>query len=255
MCVKVVPDPEGPPSSFLLSPEGRVVPVGIPPVLNPFDENALELALRLKDKHGETWITVVSAGQSFPSPCSEKRWRRGRTSWCSWRTRPSRSWIPPPRPSSPPSPCGGWGGLVLTGRQASDWSWGLTGLMLAERLGLPAISLVCELKAEGGGAVAKRLSPGGLEAVRVPLQALFTVTGGAGEPRGISLTDLREAMKKPVELWRAKDLGVEASSLRRRKKVELKPVEFRRRGEVIEGKTPEEAGEKLASKLLEEGIA
>jgi electron transfer flavoprotein beta subunit len=53
VCIKQVPDPEGPADAFKLDSEAKkVIPVGIPPVINPFDENALEAAFHIKDTYG-----------------------------------------------------------------------------------------------------------------------------------------------------------------------------------------------------------
>ena len=54
VCVKKVPDPEIPPAKFRIDPEAKQVipPEGIPPIINPYDERAVELALRLKEKQG-----------------------------------------------------------------------------------------------------------------------------------------------------------------------------------------------------------
>lgn len=53
VCIKQVVDPEAPPSTFKIDPEAkRAIPAaGVPPVLNPYDENALEAGLRIKDLH------------------------------------------------------------------------------------------------------------------------------------------------------------------------------------------------------------
>ena len=64
VCVKQVPDPEGPPSALEVDEEAKkVIPRGIPPVLSPFDENALEAALRLKSDRGAK-VTVLSMGKT-----------------------------------------------------------------------------------------------------------------------------------------------------------------------------------------------
>ena len=65
VCIKQVPDPEGPSESFDINTElNQVNPIGIPPVLSLFDENALEAALRIKDAHGQdTKITILSIGK------------------------------------------------------------------------------------------------------------------------------------------------------------------------------------------------
>ncbi|MGB2876514.1 MAG: hypothetical protein WBB97_00575, partial [Dehalococcoidales bacterium] len=63
VCVKQVIDPEAPPSSFKVEEVGKKVvpPSGVPPVISPFDENAVEAALRIKDAQGGK-ITVLSMG-------------------------------------------------------------------------------------------------------------------------------------------------------------------------------------------------
>ena len=74
VCMKQVPDPEGPQDCFAINPETvRVEPRGIPPVLSLFDENALEAALRIKDAHGEeVKITVVSLGRRISNAVLQK---------------------------------------------------------------------------------------------------------------------------------------------------------------------------------------
>ena len=86
VCVKQVPDPEGPPSAFRIDSQGKkVIPEGIPPVVNPFDENALEAALRLKENCG----TSNRNSQPPPNRVSARARRSGRL--CLARKRISRS--------------------------------------------------------------------------------------------------------------------------------------------------------------------
>ena len=73
VCMKVVTDPEAPASTFKIDPEGkRVLPgQGVPPVINPYDENALEAALKIKESQPAK-ITVISAGKSIPKAVIKK---------------------------------------------------------------------------------------------------------------------------------------------------------------------------------------
>src|SRR4030043_53480 len=73
VCVKVVTDPEAPASTFKIDPEGKhVIPgQGVPPVLNPYDENSLEAALKIKETQPAK-ITVISAGKSIPKAVIKK---------------------------------------------------------------------------------------------------------------------------------------------------------------------------------------
>ena len=65
VCIKQVSDPEAPASAYKIDAESkRVILKGIPPVLSPFDENALEAALRIKDAH-DSKVTVISMGRNL----------------------------------------------------------------------------------------------------------------------------------------------------------------------------------------------
>ena len=67
VCAKQVMDPETPASAFNVDENARrVVPAqGIPPVVNGFDENAVEAALKIKESMGDTIVTVISTGTEF----------------------------------------------------------------------------------------------------------------------------------------------------------------------------------------------
>ena len=73
VCMKQVLDQEAQSSSFRVDPEAKRVipPRGTPPVLNPFDENALEVALKLKNKQSST-ITIISIGSNLAVPVIKK---------------------------------------------------------------------------------------------------------------------------------------------------------------------------------------
>ena len=75
VCMKMVLDPEAPASLFKVDAEAKRVipPKGTPPVLNPFDENALEAALKIKDG-GSASITVISMGRNLARPVMRKGW-------------------------------------------------------------------------------------------------------------------------------------------------------------------------------------
>ena len=66
VCMKQVPDPAAPPSGITVDTEAKrvIMPQGTPPVISPYDENALEAALRIKDAQGAT-VTVLSAGKNL----------------------------------------------------------------------------------------------------------------------------------------------------------------------------------------------
>ena len=72
VCLKQIPDPEAPSSVFRIDQDAkRVVPAGVPPVINPYDENALEAALAVKDQYG-AHIIGISLGEKLAQPVLRK---------------------------------------------------------------------------------------------------------------------------------------------------------------------------------------
>jgi electron transfer flavoprotein beta subunit len=103
--------------------------------------------------------------------------------------------------------------LVLCGMKAVDNDQQQVGIMLAEYLGMPCVSVVAELEAQDGKVVAHREIEGGVEIVEVPLPAVITTTKGKHEPRYPSLKGIMAAKKKPLE---EKDAQVAPSRLKMR---------------------------------------
>jgi electron transfer flavoprotein beta subunit len=99
----------------------------------------------------------------------------------------------------------------MCGMKAVDNDQQQVGLMLAEYLGMPCVSVVAELEAEDGKVVAHREIEGGVEVVEVPLPAVITATKGKHEPRYPSLKGIMAAKKKPLE---EKDAQVPAPRLK-----------------------------------------
>ena len=79
VCAKQVVDPETPASAFRIDPDtNQVVPAqGIPPVVNGFDENAVEAALQIKEASSDAIITVLSVGSGFVMDVMQKPRSRG----------------------------------------------------------------------------------------------------------------------------------------------------------------------------------
>ena len=261
VCIKQVPDPEGPQDCFEINPETlRVEPKGIPPVLSLFDENALEAALRIKDAHEESvTITVLSLGKRISNAVLQKALAVGADELVKVEDEVFES--------------GGLDStaeasalafaiekiseydLILTGRQAADWNAGQIGLGIAHVLGIPAVTLARKVALEDGNAVVERVIPGGYEVVKVPLPAVIAASNEVGIMRYPTMIQRREAKKKPVISWGAHDIGFEGKPQNR---VVLKklfaPVMRQGQCEIIEGGTPAEAGRNLAERLRTDGV-
>ena len=225
VCLKTVPDPEGPASAFEIHPElKRIIPQGIPPVINPYDETALEVALRLKAQWGGRVVAVNVSEKSLVSILRkaltvgsddliliEDPDFQDLTSLSTAKILMRRS-----KKSATSD-------LILTGRQAVDWDFGMVGLILAELLKIPSVNLAQAVGIEEGKGVVEKLKRRGHEVVRTSLPALITVSNEAGELRRPTLRAIQETRKKPVTIWKADDLGIDPDGFNKMKIRELSP--------------------------------
>jgi len=257
VCLKDVPDPEGPKSAFdVREGEKRVVPIGIPPVINPYDENALELSLRLKDQWGGT-IVALNVSKKAKTAILKKALSVGADELViveddAFEDLSSRSTAEVLAAAI--NKIGPYD-LILTGRQAVDWENGQTGLFLAEMLGVPAVNLVRAAAIDGDGLRVERLKRFGYEVVQSRLPALLAVSSEAGDLRLPTLKAIQEARKRPVTLWRAADLHVDPVKLRVRKISSLSaPPAVSRNCCFVEGETSGDRGRNLALRLRRDGV-
>ena len=102
--------------------------------------------------------------------------------------------------------------LVLAGKQAIDNDMNATGQMLSALLGWSRATFASEVKVEGGSAVVTREVDGGLQTVKVKLPAIVTVDLRLNQPRYASLPNIMKAKKKPLETLKPEDLGVSTAS-------------------------------------------
>jgi electron transfer flavoprotein beta subunit len=121
------------------------------------------------------------------------------------------------------------------------------GIMLAELLGLPHVSVVSKLEiAEGAGSArAERDIEGGKEVVELPLPAVITAQKGLNEPRYPSFRGIRQARSKPFTQWAPGDVGVDPGEVgeagAKLKIVEVTPPPERPAGRIVEGEPGEAA--------------
>jgi electron transfer flavoprotein beta subunit len=99
--------------------------------------------------------------------------------------------------------------LVLCGMASTDAEMSVVPVMVAERLGLPALTNVMALSVAGPAVTARRDAGDAVEEVEAPLPALLTVTDRAGEARLPSFKGIVAAKKKPITTWSLADLGIE----------------------------------------------
>ena len=256
VCCKQVTDPEAPPASFKVDTSGnRVVPPpGVPPVISPFDEQAVEAALRIKDAKGGK-ITVLSLGINLLREVVKKPLAMGAdelilledqafTEGDSWSTAYALAMAIKKI---------GQYDLIFCGRQAADWDAGQVGSGIAEILGLPSVTVAKKVDITNGKARVERVTTDGYEVIEVSLPALITVSNELGEARYPNIKGIMAAKRKEPVIWKPADIGIDPSQVgaagRRTRLLKLfQPV---RQGtcQIIAGETPEEAAVNLALKL------
>ncbi len=103
--------------------------------------------------------------------------------------------------------------LVLTGMTSTDGTMGVVPAMLAERLGLPQVTLASELTVADGKATIRRDNDANTEIVEAALPAVVSVTDQINEPRFPSFKGIMAAKKKPLQTWSLDDLGLSADEV------------------------------------------
>jgi len=255
---KQVPDPEGSPSSYHInSAERKVEARGIPPVINPFDESAFEMALRIKDESG-AHITLISAGSNLSRPVILKALAAGADSALLVTDQAIEAFSLDSLATAKilAAAVGRLArfDLILCGMQASDTNAGLIGPMVASLLGVPCVTLARKAHVEGGMLEVERVVQDAYEVVLCPLPALVTVTGEAGELRYPSLQAIKGAKEIPQETLGLSDLQLDLFSPPRVELISLSAPQRERRCRIVEGESGREAGEKLAVILREDGV-
>ena len=255
VCVKQVMDPDTPASAFRIDPDTRraISAPGIPPVLNGFDENAVEAALRIKDEVGGN-ITVLSLGDQFVMDVMKKPLSMGADRLVLVQddaVADLDSYATAFALSEAIKKIGQFD-LILCGRQASDWDNAQVPLGIAEMLGLPCVTIAQMVDVVGTDVVVQRTLPDGYEVVEARLPALVTVTNELGEPRYATLRGIMAAGRKTPTVWSADDIGLDPSRLAPKVRVtDLFVPDRERRGEFIEGENDADRGRQLALKLRE----
>jgi len=178
--------------------------------MNPFDEIAIEEAVRLKEKGVATEIIAVSCGVT---QCQETL----RTAMAIGADRAilveSAEDLQPLAVAKllkavmdKEQP-----GLVILGKQAIDDDCNQTGQMLAALADLPQVTCASKIVVDGGKANITREIGGGLETLSVTLPAVMTADLRLNEPRYVTLPNIMKAKKKPLEILKPADLGVDVT--------------------------------------------
>jgi len=237
----------------------RIITVDAPRKISDFDKNALEEAVRLKEKLGGE-IVVVTASPEDATMTLREALAMGADKAYMVRD-PSfeksdtlvTSYI-----LSEAVKKSGEFDIILCGEASVDSYSAQVGPRLAERLGVPQITCVRKLSLDGNIVTAERSLEECYETVRAKTPALLTVTGGINEPRIPSLMAIMKASKKEIVTWTAEDLKIPEDKVGDKgsaiQVTEVLAPKVERRKTVIKGETVEEVAEQLAKVLIKEGV-
>ncbi|MCC6764324.1 MAG: electron transfer flavoprotein subunit beta/FixA family protein [Deltaproteobacteria bacterium] len=264
VCAKEVLDPDAV-NNYAL--EGRLVigddgksltQASIPRLMNAYDEQAIEAALRIREAGVACTVTVVSVGEAQDilkhaaslgidepvaiqaDPAGLDHHGIAKLLAAFVRSR-------------------GGADLVLCGRQASDDDQGLVPALLAEYLGTPAVTIArsVEVTAAGEGFAVGvvRVTPDGDETVAVAAPAVVTISNELGQARYPTMAGRMAARKKKIGLVTPAELGIAAESLRPRVTLAKQFVPTVKSAcEMIAGATPDTAAQALIARLRAENV-
>jgi electron transfer flavoprotein beta subunit len=249
VCIKQVPDTET--KIKLNADSSGIDPTGIKWIMSPYDEFAVEEALRLREKNAGSTVTVLSAG---PTRVVESI----RTALAMGADNGVHVEIPETADNNFAAKALAGAlkkeaqvDIVFTGKEAIDDGAAQTSQLIAEHLGIPCVTVVLNVEYGAGALKCKREVEGGaIETVETPMPVLIAAQKGLNEPRYASLPNIMKAKKKEVKSLKAADVGAsDADQKIRYKNLQLPPP--KQAGKKIPG-DPATAAKELVRLLHEE---
>jgi electron transfer flavoprotein beta subunit len=253
VCIKQVPNT----TDVRINPEtNTLIRDGVESIINPFDENALEAALMLKDAQGAR-VTVITMGPPQATDALRECLARGADDVVllsdrafagsdTWAT--SYALAAAIRQMDPAD-------LILFGKQAIDGDTAQVGPGVAEFMGLPVITYVRKLAVADGKVIVERMFEDGFERLETPLPCVLTVLKEMNTPRMASLKGRMRAKKAEIKTWNAAavkadldKVGLKGSPTR---VVKIFSPPAKTGGIRIEGGEPIEMARALVAKLKE----
>ncbi|MGE0763210.1 MAG: electron transfer flavoprotein beta subunit/FixA family protein [Bdellovibrionales bacterium] len=215
VCIKQVPDTET--KIKLKSDSSGIDETGIKWIMNPYDEYAVEEAIKIKEARGGTpQVTVVSVGpKTRVSDAIRTALAMGADDGLAIDSPYDVDGFTAAKLMAAAIKKEGACDLVLTGKLAIDDNASSVSQFVAEFLGLPHTTVVGKLEVQEGSLIAEREVEGGTrEILKLAGPALIAANKGLNTPRYASLPGIMKAKKKPIKELAPADLGVAATSLK-----------------------------------------
>jgi len=211
VCIKQVPDT----TEVKINPEtNTLIREGVPSIINPFDENALEAALQLKEKNGGK-VTVITMGPPQATEALRTSLAMGADEAYLVSDRAfagSDTWATSYTLAQTIKKLGNFD-LILCGKQAIDGDTAQVGPGIAEWLGIPQITFAVKIEINGSTLKAERLLEEVNEVVEAPLPAVVTVVKQINDPRLPSLKGMMRAKKAEIKTLSAEYISAEIENI------------------------------------------
>ncbi len=243
-----------------VNPEtGTLIRDGVPSILNPFDELAVEEAIKLKEQY-EGEVTVITMGPPQAVDVLYKAMAMGADKAVHMTDRifaGADTWVTALTLAEQIKKMEY--DIVIAGKQAIDGDTAQVGPEIAEILRIPQICYVRKLEIDENGThvTAHRETDEGYDIVRAKMPVLITATKGLNEPRLPNIMGIMKAKKKPLEVIDAATLGVDEDRLGLKGSPttvrKVFPPPSKEGGIKVEADDPKEAAKKLVEFLLQKG--
>ncbi|HEY3398297.1 MAG TPA: electron transfer flavoprotein subunit beta/FixA family protein [Armatimonadota bacterium] len=210
VCIKQVPDT----TEVRIDPAtGTLVREGVPSIINPFDENAIEAALQLAEANEGSRVTIITMGPPQADQALREAVAMGADQGIlvSDRAFAGSDTLATSYTLARAVRHVGDFDLILCGKQAFDGDTAQVGPGLAEHLGIPQITYAIGLEVEGKKLRVKRLLEDRYEVVEARLPALVTVVKQANDPRHPGLRGVMKARKAEIPVWTAADIEADVA--------------------------------------------
>jgi len=235
----------------------QLITASAPRKMSDFDKNALEEAVRLKEKNAGVEVVTVTVASEEAKTVLREALAMGA----------DKTYVVNDAGLKDVDTLGtaqvlaaavkkiGEYDLVLCGESSLDSFSGLVGSRVGELLSLPQVTSVRKLSVEGDAVVGERTLEESVETVKAKLPAVVTVTREINQPRIPSLMMIMKASKKEIVTWTLTDLGVQKEKLAPKiEVVEVLAPKTERKRIRITGENAAEIADKLAKALIQEGV-
>jgi len=194
-CVKRVPDSE---ARIRIGERAAIDPAGVKFVMSPYDEYAVEAALRTKEAAGSGEVTLLTLGDDSAQETLRAGLAMGADRAVLLTGEATQDGLATAKALAAELK-GSVASLILFGVKAADGDQQQVGPMTATLLGLPCATGVASFEVRGETVVCHREVEGGVEVLELKLPAVLTITKGVYDPRYASLKGIMAAKKKPLE--------------------------------------------------------